>query len=99
MNEQDIIVKTNGDGSLAQILFYGSPASGFKFDSLSSKFRHYINHYSKNNYYLMTWGGETGKRAISITPPSGVVKNNPLTYINRIFFEEELYNAFKCNNG
>ncbi|OGU39632.1 MAG: hypothetical protein A2X61_11370 [Ignavibacteria bacterium GWB2_35_12] len=99
LNEQEIIVKTNDDGNLSQILFYGSPASGFIFDSLSSKFSHYINHYSYNNYYLMTWGGEAGKRATAIIPASGEVKNSPLTYTNRIFFEEELYNAFKGNNG
>ena len=99
MNGQEIIVDTNGDGTLAQILFYGSPASGFKFDSLSSKFSHYINHYSKNNYYLMTWGGDSGKRATAITPPTGVVKNKPLSYTNRIFFEEELTNAFKGGSG
>ncbi|TAL69796.1 MAG: type IX secretion system sortase PorU [Bacteroidetes bacterium] len=95
LNEQELIVNTKGDGSLDKILFYGSPASGFKYDSNSAKFSHYINHYSNNNYYLMTWGGEQGKRAEAIPTPIGDVINNPLTYNNRIFFEEELNSPFK----
>ncbi|MBI5324587.1 MAG: type IX secretion system sortase PorU [Ignavibacteriae bacterium] len=99
MNEQEIIVKTSGSGDLSQIIFYGSPANGFKYDTVSSKFSHFINHYSNINYYLMTWGGATGKRVDPIPTPSGEVKNNPLTYLNRIFFEEEINNPFKTGAG
>jgi hypothetical protein len=30
MNEQEIIVKTEGDGKLSSIIFYGHPGYGFK---------------------------------------------------------------------
>ncbi len=98
-NEQPILVKTKGDGSLSEIIFYGSSANGFEYDSESKEFHHYINHYSLYNYYLLTWGGSDGKRAAAVPPPSDAPDHKPNTYIERVFFEEELNNPFNSPSG
>jgi len=63
MKEQDIIVRTKQDGTLDAIIFYGASTKGFevRFDEI----HRYINHYSYNNYYMLTWGGDPGKRAVA----------------------------------
>lgn len=92
MNEQEIIVRKNQSGGLEEIIFYGSPAYGFEYKD--NEFMHYLNSYSNENYYLLTYGGEKGKRAVPLTPPTGETVNKPNTYIERMFFEEELYSPF-----
>lgn len=92
MNEQPIIVRTKSNGELDYILFYGSPAYGFEFRDGS--YHHYINSYSNDNYYLLTWGGEPGKRATPIANPEGIIMNTPSTYTHRYFFEEEINHGF-----
>ncbi len=95
--EQEIIVNTNNDGSINNILFYASPASGFSLKS--NDITHYINHYSNQNYYLLSWDGEPGRRAIETEPPIGDVVNAPDTYIHRIFSEEELNMPWNTGTG
>jgi len=98
LNEQNIIVKTNTSGDFSQILFYGSPANGFRYDNKKG-FRHYINHYSNSNYYILTWKGNIGKRAVERKSPEGTIVNRPVTYQNLIFMEEEKENAFNDGSG
>lgn len=103
LNEQEIIVETESDGSLKAVVFYGAPANGFEYLPNKSgdprfKFRHYTNHFSKDNYYLLTWGGSDGKRAAA-SQPEGEVVNTPQTFVKRLFYEEELLNAFKNGSG
>ncbi len=93
MNEQEIIIKTKQGNELDYILFYAKPAYGFEYKS--GKFKHYINLFSKYNYYLLTWGGSSGKRANVIEPPNGTPALEPMTYTEMLFHEEELYNAFE----
>ena len=99
LNEQAIIVRTNADGSLSEIIFYGAPANGFQYNMENKKFEHYINHYSIYNYYLLTYGGAEGKRAAAITPASGEILNKPNTYIEKVFYEEELNSPFNSPSG
>lgn len=91
MNEQPIIVRTKSDGSLDYILFYGASTTGFFYNQ--GVYSHYINHYSDYNYYLFSWGGNEGKRAKPLENPTGNPQN-PNTYTNYIFFEEEINNPF-----
>ncbi len=98
MNEQEIIVKKKGDGTLDKIIFYASPASGFKYDSANG-FRHYINHFSENSYYMLTWSGDSGKRAEPIVQPTYEADYEPNTYTRRIFYEEEMHNAYIAGSG
>jgi hypothetical protein len=97
MNEQEIIVTTNQNGDLDNIKFYASPAYGFEFNG--KDFNHYVNHYCDTNYYFLTYGGDPGKRAVPLETPQGEVKNSPLTYIERIFKQEELTIASAGGSG
>lgn len=103
LNQQRIIVNTNNDGSLNEILFYGSPSQGFQYTRLEDyddpDFHHYINHYSMENYYLLTWGGDDGIRAEEIVSPSGNPDLKPTSYSEMIFYEEEFINPFAEGSG
>ncbi len=92
MNQQPIIIRTKSNGELDYILFYGSPAFGFEYRD--GAFYHYINNYSNDNYYLLTWGGDAGKRAIPVDNPTGNIINQPTTYKHLFFFEEEINHGF-----
>jgi hypothetical protein len=96
MNEIPIIVRTDGNGNLQSIIFYGAATEGFIFDGTS--FKSWFNHYSDKNYYLLTWGGDEGKR-VEAGNAQGSVENKPLTYIERIFYKEELSCALVGGSG
>jgi hypothetical protein len=97
MQEQAIIVKTETDGNLQSIIFYAAPPNGFTYNS--GDFRHFINVFSTKNYYMLTFGGSQGKRQIPVENPQGTPVNTPNTYIQRVFFEEELNNAIGGGSG
>lgn len=108
MNEQAIIVREKSGGGLDEIIFYGAPGYGFEYTG--SEFVHYLNHYSpakkseekrnfEKNYYLLTWGGAEGKRAEGIANPADNPSEKPATYVHRIFYEKELYNASVSGAG
>ena len=108
MNQQEIIVKKNADGSLKSIIFFAGGTTGFEYAKKGSnqeelyngfKVSHYINHYSNNNNYLLTWGGDDGKRSVPTTAPKGEIKNNMDLFTRRQFFEEELISAFHGGAG
>lgn len=98
LNETPIIVRTNGNGSLDYVLFYGAPPNGFAFDE-DDGWRHYINHYDTKSSYLITWGGEPGLRAEPLPTPDAPADFAPSKFISRIFFEEEIFNAFVNGYG
>lgn len=94
--EQEIIVNSNADGTLKDLIFYGAPTRGFEF--INGVFERYINPYSKENYYLLTYGGRDGERAeaadISETP-----SYSPSTYHHMILHEEERINPYTYGSG
>jgi hypothetical protein len=92
MKEQEIIVNTNSDGSLNFIEFYGASTKGFEIRN--NIITRYHNTYSDQNYYLLTWGGDPGKRSAPQATPQGDVVNRPTTYYHRTFFEEEVNNPY-----
>ncbi|MFP4529026.1 MAG: type IX secretion system sortase PorU [Candidatus Kapaibacterium sp.] len=96
MNEQPIVVRTKSDGSLDYILFYGAPTRGFFH---VGRFERYINHYSETNTYMLTWGGREGLRAEAAAHEGAVDNPAPATYVHRMFYEEELRNAFSYGSG
>ena len=91
LNEQEIIVKTNADGSLSSIIFYASAASGFYYDNSIKRPRHYLNYMDTKNYYLLTFGKTEGKRSTGSNVPDGEVKYRPELYTASLFFHEDLY--------
>ncbi|MEI6091950.1 MAG: type IX secretion system sortase PorU [bacterium] len=99
MNEQDIIVNTNTDGTLKEVLFFGSGTSGFKYKYKEKTFAHFKNAYSNKNYYLLTFGGENGHRAEPVTEPSGEPTYFPTTYKQHISLDEDLSNPYPNGGG
>lgn len=97
MNEIPVTVVTNSSGNFEYLAFYGMPTTGFEYKS--SNFNHYINSYSNKNYYLLTWGGENGKRIENSINPVGEIQNRPQTYTCLTFFKEELSNRFISGSG
>ncbi|MBM2814188.1 MAG: hypothetical protein HW421_950 [Ignavibacteria bacterium] len=97
LNEIPVIVRKNSSGELESIIFYGSAACGFNVKG--NDFKHYINHYSTKNSYLLTWGGRDGRRAIPQQPATANSFIKPVNYIERIFFEEELNNPYIIGSG
>ncbi|MCL2040038.1 MAG: type IX secretion system sortase PorU [Bacteroidetes bacterium] len=93
LNEQEIIVNTNNDGSLESIVFYASGPSGFEMDSFSNIYlqRHYLNYMDTKNSYLLTYGKAEGKRANPIPQENETTTSKPTTYKASIFVEEDKY--------
>ncbi|MCO5252190.1 MAG: type IX secretion system sortase PorU [Candidatus Kapabacteria bacterium] len=97
LDEQSIQVVSKSDGKLDYIIFYGAPT--VSFEKVGRDIQHYKNHYSKESYYLLTWGGRTGKRAQFPTDVSGEIVNRPTTYVHRVFVDEELTNPYSPGAG
>lgn len=97
MNEQEIIVNTNSDGTLRNIVFYGAGPSGFELRR--GEIQRYNNYYNSNISYLLTWGGSIGKRAIEQPTPTSQITNIPSTYIDRYLFEEDIVNPYQPGAG
>jgi hypothetical protein len=98
MQEQEIIVNTNPDGTLANIIFYGSGVRGlYMGDSVMNKSRkiitqrHYLNYMDTKNYYLLTYGKTDGKRAVGLPTPDGAVISKPLSYRATMFHNEDKF--------
>lgn len=95
-NEQEIIVNTTQNGDLSDIIFYASDTRGFEY--VNGGFQRYLNWYSDNNYYLLTWGGDEGLRAKE-SDIIGEVVNKPTTYYHKIYNEDELFNPYGAGGG
>ena len=101
LNEQEIIVNTNNDGSLESIVFYASGPTGFEMDNFSNIYlqRHYLNYMDTKNCYLLTYGKSEGKRAIPIPQENETTTSKPTTYKASIFSEEDKYMPGKIGSG
>lgn len=104
LNQQPITVRSNTDGSLKSVVFFGAGPSGFEYTDKPSMFTgkkvlHYINHFSKTTSYLITWGGDEGLRRDPTPKVSGPIVNDLKTHTRRVFFEEDLVNAFHSGSG
>ena len=97
LREQPIIVETNADGSIREILFYACGSVGWR--NSGDSIRHYINHYTTEAGYYLTVGGAPGLRAQprSFAPQEPAVR--PTTTTGRVFMEEELVNPFSMGSG
>ncbi len=91
--EQEIIVRTNSDGSLKNIIFFGAGTKGFEYDEKEFDFKKFNNYYSFENFYTLTWDGEVGIEA-QTSGFSGEIEHRPSTYIHRLLHEDELVSPF-----
>lgn len=95
LKEQPILVRTNADGSIREVLFYGSGTTGFRQNG--TIIEHYINHYGSAAGYLVTSGG-TGLRAT----PAGVgatADKKQLTVVGRVFHDDDNVNPYASGSG
>jgi hypothetical protein len=70
---------------------------GWKYNSSTKKFSHYMNHYNETNYYWLTYGGITGKKMLEIQSLNETNYFQPTTIIGKIFREDEKVNVL--NSG
>lgn len=97
MVEQPIIVRTNGDGSINDVIFYAGGPSGWNWGSGHAE--HYLHHYATRSGYLLTVGGADGLRGDVRAAAGGAVQNAPLYVTGLLFQEEELVNPYNSGSG
>ncbi len=96
-NEIPLFVSTQGDGSIAEIVFYASGPTGWQYTT--SGISHYIHHYDRNVSYLVTTWGNAGKRSQPRQAAQSPVINRPLTVSGFVFNEDELVNPYASGSG
>lgn len=75
------------------ILFYARAVNNWKYDTLSNSFRHYLNYYSRSNYYWICFNTpDNGKRMV--TSPS---ENSGSAIITSSFLEKTFYEPEQAN--
>ena len=95
--EQPIIVGTNADGSIRDVVFYASGPSGWT--STSRGIRHYLHHYDRAAGYILTYGGADGKRATPRPAATAEADRRPTSTTGRVFSEDELVNPYSSGSG
>ena len=93
--ENRIIVAGEEDGQFNDndyIVFYGKSPNDWKYDPARKSYSHYINHYSKVNYYWFTFGGADGLRIEAQNSPNAGGINPLQSFKERIFEEPEVNN-------
>lgn len=95
--EQAIIVSTNTDGSIKEVVFYASGPSGWSF--VNGKVGHYIHHYDTRSGYLLTYGGSDGRRSQMRSAAPSTAIHIPLSVTGYQFQEEELSSPYNSGSG
>jgi hypothetical protein len=95
--ENAIRVIGEDDGSFSSsdfFLFYGVPVNFWqRLDDKSNFYSHYINHYTKENVYWLTWGdGKTGKRMEIKPVATNQALDANLSFWGRYYDEDEINN-------
>ncbi len=95
--ENAILVVGEEDGKFDEsdyILFYGRPVNFWKpLSENSSFYEHYINHYTEQNIYWLTWGnGKTGARMKTKVSAAAAGLDVSYNFWGRYFFEDEINN-------
>ncbi|MBU3699009.1 MAG: type IX secretion system sortase PorU [Candidatus Kapabacteria bacterium] len=97
LREQPIIVQTNGDGSIREVVFYASGSTGWV--QSGTQISHRINHYSNEAGYYLAVGGQPGLRAAARPVPNEEPTIKPTTTVGRVFSEEEIVNPLPPGSG
>ncbi len=77
------------------ILFYGKSPREWSYDSSSKTYSHYLNHYTESNPYFMTYGGQAGKRMLSVPSYHASSYYVPQNFTCGIAEDDETYNLIK----
>jgi hypothetical protein len=79
------------------IIFFAKGTRGWKYNSSTKEFSHYINRYTETNLYWLTYGGAIAKQMTSVVPSGLPVVYRPRTVEGKIFREDEKINIL--NSG
>ena len=96
--ENAIDVEGESDGKFDAgdvVLFYGRGTDGWDYDGVGKTLHHYINHYTNDNYYWLTYGGGAGKRMVdqpSLSGPAAAVEDR---FRDAVYLEEEKRNLLQ----
>jgi len=94
--ENAILVVGEEDGRLDRsdyILFYARGVEGWEYNPGTGTYSHYINPYTFDNIYWLTWGdSRRGKRMTDAPSQSGAGLEPVTKFQERLFIEEELAN-------
>lgn len=96
--ENAIHVEGESDGQFNSgdyILFFGKGVQGISYDPLGKTLRHYIHHYSRVNYYWITFGGANGKRMAQQPTPSAAPTVVPSKFTDAVFVEPDTVNIVR----
>ncbi len=97
LREQPIIVETNPDGSIREIIFYATGTTGWR--NTGDSIRHYINHYATEAGYYLAVGGGAGLRAKARGASTQEPTIRPTLTTGRVFMEDEIVNPFSMGSG
>jgi len=95
--EQPIVVQTNPDGSIREVVFYANGTSGWTQEG--TQIRHLINHYSNEAGYYLSVGGQPGLRAVPRPLPAEEPTVRPNITTGRLFSEDEIVNPLPPGSG
>jgi len=97
LREQPILVRTNGDGTIREVIFYASGTTGW--NRTPEAIEHYIHHYATSAAYYLTYGGVDGLRAASRPGSQNEATVRPATVTGRVFNEDELQSPYSTGSG
>lgn len=94
MNEQPIFVETDAGGNFIALVFYGAAPNGFIFKD--GVIQHFVNTYTKRNFYLLNVGapGQGRRATFSDEFGSSTATVSPTYYSARIFRDDDKFNPF-----
>ncbi|RPI03219.1 MAG: type IX secretion system sortase PorU [Calditrichaeota bacterium] len=96
--ENSIVVVGGEDGRFDDqdyILFYGRSLEGIAFDDSQNRFRHYINPYSYDNVFWLTYNQQRGKRVPVIESQDTAGLSPEPAFRDMVWIEEEKFNPFR----
>ncbi len=97
LREQPILVRTNADGSIREVLFYAHSTLGWK--QTPAGIRHYIHHYAREAGYYIGVGGSQGLRAEVRSSSRGTTDVAPSVVTGLVAIEDELQSPYASGSG
>ncbi len=74
------------------IVFYGKGTKGWKYNSATKKFSHYINRFADANIYWLTYGSSQSRRMVEVPSLTQTNVFEPTTVTAKLFREDEKVN-------
>jgi len=102
LQQMNIFIEGENDGVFnAQdyILFYASSINKWQYDTANNSFQHFVNYYSRSNYYWMCINTPgNGIRINQVPSSSSPPQLTPASFTEKIFNEPEVTNLLNEGN-